>query len=387
MSDFQRKKTRPWDGIDSLMSNSNQLVTNKEPISNQLVTQEVTNKEPIGNQLVTNKKAIINNKVTNKEPISNPTSNHHRQPISNQLVTPLVTSNEAKNAVKRLCGLQKKILFYVVEQCVNDGHLTSGPITNETFREVANAGAHTVKTAVQRLIHKGLLQRGEGKRGNGGFASFSINKDIRQAVIEQGKQEGISNQLVTPLVTDISNPLVTNKVSHREPTPSSSSSNLNNNTNTTTTELPPEWEEIDLSELHKRNIRFTQNHIIQLWPFLKNHSAFDFQESIDGFVYDLEHGHKTAKNGPLNLFIGAIRGAGVYTSAHYVSPRQQQIQAMLALAQQRKEEAFQAWVETHHAEIEKKVEAHSHGLWMVFKQRGREAMEWVRRYLYEPAKI
>ena len=75
------------------------------------------------------------------------------------------------------------------------------------------------------------------------------------------KYLNIGDQLVTKQVTVDGNPIVTNKLSSKELETSSSSSNLTNDKNTTTTDLPPDWEEIDLSELHKRNIRFGINHL------------------------------------------------------------------------------------------------------------------------------
>ena len=98
---------------------SNQLVTN---ISNQLVI----NKEPISNQI--HKENILEN--MNKEPISKRISNHNKEPISNQLVSELVT---VQSIVSKINGHQRKILFYIVEDCIYRGKLISGFITNEIF--------------------------------------------------------------------------------------------------------------------------------------------------------------------------------------------------------------------------------------------------------------
>lgn len=379
---FQRKKLRPWDSIETLVPISNQKVTESEPNSNQLVTNKEPYKEPISNQLVTEKHIPSDDKVTQKEPISNPTSNRNKKPISNQLVIQLVTNTDAKTAIKRLYGLQRKILFYIVDHCVSEGHLISGAITNEALREITKTDADTIKTAVQRLIHKGLIQRIEGKRGKGGFASFGINKDIRSAVLDEKRNRDNSNQIGTLQVTDISNQLVTNKVSNKEPTVPSSSSNIYNK-NTTTTELPPEWQEIDLSELHTRNIRLGVNHIIQYWDSLKNYSALEFQDSINGFIFDIDNGFFKIKTSPLNFLSGIFRDGKLYTpSANYKSPHIQQIDEHAARFKQRQEAAFYAWMEENYDQILKKIGEFDLRKQLDFKHNVPEVIEWVRVNIY-----
>jgi len=119
---------------------------------------------------------------------------------------------------------------------------------------------------------------------------------------------------------------------------SSSSSGLKDLNTTTTQEntLPPEWDEIDLSPLQKNNVLFGRGHMISLWQFLKIHSAFDFQESVDGFAFDIENNYVNARRGYLNLFIGTIRNGMLYVSSHYVSPERQRMNEMLELSQKRK---------------------------------------------------
>ena len=75
-----------------------------------------------------------------------------------------------------------------------------------------------------------------------------------------------------------------------------------------------EWKkQVDLGELQKRGVNFTENHIKSLWDFLENTFPSDLQESIDGLVYDIDHGHIKAIKGPLNLLIGVIRKGELYT--------------------------------------------------------------------------
>jgi predicted transcriptional regulator len=222
--------------------------------------------------------------------------------------------------ISLLTGLQKKILFFIVEDCIYRGQLISGCITNEALREITKTTANTVKTAVQRLIKKGFIKRNpdkNGKRGKGGFSSFIITKDVRDGVIIEKRAPRISNQLVTQLVTPNSNQLVTNKESNREPNTLSSSLNIKN----TTTELSKEWQDINIEPL--KEIGFTEN---RLWK-LKNHGIDRkaLQASIDHFAFDLKHNNKAAsiKKTPIEFFMGIMLHDGYYTPpANYESPQE-----------------------------------------------------------------
>ena len=297
---------------------SNQLVTN---ISNQLVI----NKEPISNQI--HKENIL--EKMNKEPISKRISNHNKEPISNQLVSELVT---VQSIVSKINGHQRKILFYIVEDCIYRGKLISGFITNEILRNITNTTAHTVKTAIQRLIKKGLLKRDSGQRGQGGFSSFIITQEIRESVLKENRNPSISNQLVNGLVTTISNPLVINKEAHKEPTTSSSSSFLK--LKETTTVLDDEWN-FDIASYAR--LGFGQTQIKQLIS-LEKISATDVEQSLIEFSYDLDNNQlQPIKTSKLNFLMGILRTGNSYISESYRNEQEKTIKLMAERVEKRKQ--------------------------------------------------
>jgi predicted transcriptional regulator len=414
---FKKKAYRPWNLLDDFITTqkvnndemSNKVAENSQPVI--VTTQKIdahvkkTNKEKvsIGKQLDTD---LDNKRVTNDETFSYPKDNKYKTDIrvektiskqlDSRLVNALVNNFENPSAKKRgvseeisrLTGHQKKILFFVVEDCASQGLLTTGQITNETLRILLNTDQNTVKTSVHRLISKGLIKREEGKRGNGGFTCYTISEAVRNIVIQAKQKHILSNQL--------DNELVNNKVSDKI-TNLSSSSGLKD-LKTTTTEImcgaaiSPEWEDVDLSELHKRGVQFGKSQLVSLWSFLKSHSAFDFQESVDGFVYDIDNKNIQARKGYLNFFIGTIRHGQLYVSSHYVSPERKKMNEMIELAKKREQEKelylaaledekFNQWLSEYGDEnIEKQMKDAS--LLIDFKHRGKYAMDWVKQNIY-----
>jgi predicted transcriptional regulator len=373
---FKRESIRHWDGIEKIAPRGN-----REPIGNQLVTdisnQLVINKEPIGNQLVNKNEP----QKTNKESISNPISNRNKEPNSNQLVTQLVTDKTSLERVKKLWGLQKKILFYIVESCMARGQLTSGAITNETFRIIANTDADTVKTAIQRLKNKGLITKEPGKRGKGGFTSYIITEAVRNAIIEDQRQVRNSNQLVTQLVTDNSNQLVINKEPYKEPNVPSSSSY--NNLTTTTNELPAEWEELDISGLSKMN--FTKTKLKEIYNFGCDYE--NVRRSISAASYDIKAGKEIS----LALFMSTVKmkkSEYSATAKGYIDPLQKEEEenaqrlALRADAIRKArlralDDELEVWVDENTKEIERILPS---GLIIPFRANGLEHVE-LKEYL------
>ena len=238
------------------------------------------------------------------------------------MVSALVTENDA---TAKTTGLQRKILFYIVEDCIFRGRLTSGFISSEVLREVTKTTTKTIKTATQRLINKGLIKREKGQRGRGGFCSFIITENVKDSVLKEKRNSSISNQLVSELVTTISNQLVTNREAHREPNPSSSSSsyinNLNINKTTITADdkknfLPEEWLKIDTTPLE--HIHFSKTQLRQLVD--KNLPEI-VQESINLFAYEiLQEPEKYTQ--PLNVLMGVLRQGNAWASPKgYEAPK------------------------------------------------------------------
>ena len=330
---FTRKSLRPWDNFEDFKPRAieNQLVNNQETIGKQLVNnQETISKQDlpsIGKQLVNNQESDIE-LVNNWETISKPIGKQEAAAIGKQSVNQLVNKESTHvrtlEAVKQLCGLQRKLLFYIVDDCISIGLLHTMPITNETLRILLNTDAHSVKTTVQRLTKKGVVNRKEGKSGRGGYTIFNISESVRNAVIETHGQLGISKQLVNQLVNANGKQLVNNWETNGITSASSSSSNLDLNTTTTnynpTRELAEGWREVEYSLL--ANFGFTQTHLLQLSK-LESLEPSIVQDSIYHFAFDLKHNNRASsiKGDPLNYFMGIVSKRGAYTApSNYIDP-------------------------------------------------------------------
>ncbi len=366
---FKRKSLRPWDNFDDFKPRitENKLVNNQETISKQLVNnQETISKRDtplIGKQLVNDKEANIE-LVNNQETISKPIGKQGAPAISKQLVNQLVntesTHTRTLEAVKQLCGLQRKLLFYIVEDCKSIGLLHTMPITNESLRILLNTDAHSVKTTVQRLTKKGMVNRKEGKSGRGGYTIFTISESVRNAVIETHGQLSISKQLVNQLVNANGKQLVNNWETNGITSALSSSSSSVIDLKTTTTnfnparELAEGWREVEYSLL--ADFGFTQTHLLQLSK-LESLEPSIVQDSIYHFAFDLKHNNKASsiKGDPLSYFMGIVSRRGAYTApSNYIDPA---LEAMNAYHKSKEQS------EKQKAEIEQKVQEIEFRMW------------------------
>lgn len=350
--------------IDKDLTVSKPLAAHQQTVSNTLANRE---------QTVSN---MLGKKQNNLDSVSNALAEALAQPLAK--CEQSVSKPLADHSLESLVGKERQLLLFLFDKCKTNGSLETPIITSEELRISLKIKANHIRNLVFRLANKGFLTVKEIKNGRAGWRKFTFSKDIYQSLILDDsvsntlakREQTVSNTLAKPLAEALAE--------------TSSSSSLINNNKTTTEEnqLPPEWQEISLTKLHERNVRFGKEHIIQLFPFLKNHSAFDFQESIDAFIHDIDHGHVNEKRGLLNLFIGAIRNGTLYISSHYVSPYQQKLNEMVMLAEQRAEQAFLAWLEENRAEVLKQIEAHDISLAIDFKHGGKESLSWIRQNVY-----
>ena len=411
-NNFVRKKLRPWNIVEELQNslsndneNSNQIVNTEETISKlnrnnegTVNKQIVNNEETYSKQLKSNQKQIVNNKKT----ISNPVSKQINGTINKHKVTHLV-NNETDywvEEIHKLTGLQWNLLMYVIENCSSRGLLQTTPITNQTLKLLLQTDIDSAKTTIQRLVNKKIISRINGRRGRGGFCIFRITEEVRNIALEAKRQLSISEQIVNQIVNRSNKQIVNNNVTNQETSPLSSSGSINDIKNTTNTvlaanlleSLPLEWQEIDLSELHKRGVHFSREQLSSLWTYLKNFSAFDFQESIDSFVYDIDNKYIQARKGYLNLFIGIIRNNQLYISAHYISPARKLLVEINERAKKLKEEkdtynesmeneAFNKWFET--SNIEEIKEQMPPYILVDFNCKGNEYVKWIKDNIYK----
>src|SRR6185437_13696552 len=93
-------------------------------------------------------------------------------------------TNSPLYIILRLSGHQKTIFNFILERCVTRGLLSTGSVTSETLTSITNTSLTMVNTSIQRLVEKKIIHRENGKRGRGGFYSFGISQEIKDAAVE-----------------------------------------------------------------------------------------------------------------------------------------------------------------------------------------------------------
>ena len=384
---FKRESLRHWDFIDKDIIKS----ANTDEKVNQLGNIKETLSKPNSKHQVNKEISISKHQVTIKETLSKPNSKQFNEVLSKQQVNKIIEEKSYQivfNEIMRLAGLQRKLLIYIVENCISIGDLQTTAITSENLTTVLNTNIHIAKTTTQRLIQKNLIKRNNGKKGKGGYLGFCITSHVKDAVIQMQKQLNNDERLREQLVNRLSKQNVNIEYTKEETTPSSSSSYINNKTTTTgnTSEiLAPEWEDIDLSELRKRNIRFGREHLLQVFPFLNKYSALDFQESIDSFVYDFDNGKTPQfRIGPLNFLLGIYKAGNLYVSESYISSEKKLILEMAERAEKKQKEMeeaiFSLWFDTQDlTTLEHKLPP---DIRLDFKVKGQRWREWVKQNIY-----
>ncbi len=77
-----------------------------------------------------------------------------------------------------LSDVQRKIFWHTAFHCIKRGAPRTGPIEIKGFFEPLDVATTVVRTSLNRLVEKGLLQRERGKLGKNGFAIISLPKMI-----------------------------------------------------------------------------------------------------------------------------------------------------------------------------------------------------------------
>ena len=279
---------------------------------------------------------------------------------------------DALESISRLTGHQRKVFFYIFDQCFSTGTLLTGPITSELLEEGLGIKMDSIKTYLKRLIERELVFRERGKPGRGGFNVFRFDETIYQAAIEckrkldlESYRGQIGDKQGTTAVSH--SPLYRGQIGDYpgDNTVSSSSSTLKEIKNTNTRELSEEWASVDFSSLVE--IGFTKNQLWQLASQKENKlTPTDVQESINAFAFDLLENKKSVVS-PLNVIMGVLRKGLIYAPpSNYESPKAKSARLLKEslLEQQRRLEedrksmlelAFQGWYAKLSAEDIKEI--------------------------------
>lgn len=244
---------------------------------------------------------------------------------------------EYDSRVHLLVGNERRFIDYLFLKCLSLGSFDSGPVTMDEMTSKLGMNSEVLKMVIKRLCKKNFIRRTGGKRGKGGFTQFTIGKDLYQRMLLDREITRESAVDVYANMEQLGNNKGSNKGTIKGTTPSSSSSYNFNNTNTTTStqpveppkvgvpELPQDWIEIHTPE-NVKNIGFGQTQINQLYR-LGTFSAFEVQESLEAFSYDLETDSVRSRGSKLGFLMGILRGSGAYVSEGLVNEMKSQIES------------------------------------------------------------
>ncbi len=206
-----------------------------------------------------------------------------------------------------LTGYQKKIFFMIIEVCLSRGMLSTGCIKSDSFVELTGTTSNMIRTSIKRLVNKGLVIRGRGKTGRGGFHSFSISEIVRSTALDYKR-----------LVKDDSS----SEKNREEKTGNKFVEKPNIYANSPPTES--EWENIDIEPL--KSIGFSPTQLKQLLS-RKLNTLEVVQESIYHFAFGLENNPETQRykddgKNPLNVLMGVLRKGAAWFEPTYRSPKE-----------------------------------------------------------------
>lgn len=221
-----------------------------------------------------------------------------------------------------IVGHQRKVLLYVFHSSKENRSRESGPISTEALSNACNAPVLSIRKIVQRMEHRGILQRVAYKSGRGGWTRYLIPEHLYSELLQWE--------------------LVTKSLDTRVPAASEEAPKvtLPNQEKSLSIEEEEEWNNLDLEPV--RAIGFTATHILQLRRKTALTPA-QIQDSIHAFAFDIYKNKKLPSlQRPVAYFMGAL------LKGPYVFPENYESPAILALRKYR--ERKQREVDLIHAE-------------------------------------
>lgn len=282
-------------------------------------------------------------------------------------------------------GLQRTIVLFIHDCCKQNRDKVTPPLSIEHIANACSTTKLSAQKTIQRLEKKQLIIRKAYQNGRGGWTQYELPEKIFQEIL----QIEVSNNLKTNLGHIQDN---IRSETRTQPGTNNTSSSSSNNLDTTTTvdELPTEWDEIDLAELTKRNVRFGKHHLQQVYPYLKDkYESYDVQESLDAFIYDLDNKNITIRSSSVGMLLKIFKAGGLYISEHYISPETKLLLENAERAKQRQqqiEEAkYQEWLAKpeNQEKIKRNLPA---GMLIPYERNESQAHNYIREYIYKMIK-
>ena len=318
---------RPWQHDSVLFTPSEEkLGVNNQQTDNKTDNKPTTNWQQTDNKVTTNRqqkdtsKQESDNKVAT-QPTTQLTTNW--QQTDNKLTT--------KYTFSSLVGLQRSIIIFLYNECKNTRSKTTKNLTLEHFGNALKTSKRCIKTTIQRLEVKNLVQRVEYKNGRGGWTKYGIADTLYQELL----QYETDNKLATNWQQS-GNKVVTQPTTQPTTSLPSSSSNIINTTTTSDDEknskeqlVSEEWQNLDIEPLS--DFGFTKTHLLQIATQSKLTIQM-VQDSIYAFAFDLKENDKvkSIKGDTINFFMGILRNGKPYAPpSNYESPQDKAMRVYL----------------------------------------------------------
>lgn len=222
-----------------------------------------------------------------------------------------------------LVGLQRFIVIYLYENCKIALGRTTTPIALENISASLKTSSGSVKTTLQRLESKKIINRIEFKNGRGGWSRYELSEDIYRELL----QHDTGNKLATKW-QQTDNKVGTEPTTEPATKPLYSSSNDLNNKETTTTAadiliIPENLRRFGISVVNLQNLITAEKTTLEI-----------VQRSLSALSFDVENG----KTGNLaNILFGVLGSGREYISQKYSETLQAELDQELARIAQAEE--------------------------------------------------
>ena len=232
-----------------------------------------------------------------------------------------ITGHERK-FIEYLFGLSK---LYKLEKV--------GPISTQDILSATGVNSITLKTILQRLKRKNVIEV-TSKKGINGWRVFKISHQIYHSLLSEEKLLASLKKNAEEAKAEVEASEENQKALELD-TFVHGSTILKQHSST----LPDEWSKIDFCGLDSKG--FTKNHLIQLFKDYKKtpDSMLDsdaVQYSIYCFAFDLKHNLEKLKAkyiDPLSTFIGCLSNGRPFNSltpGNFLTPKQEAVQKYIS---------------------------------------------------------
>jgi hypothetical protein len=242
--------------------------------------------------------------------------------------------NDLKIKLLTLKGKQKELLIYLINLCLKNNSLSSGPVLIDDLVIHFKTSKNAVYSIIQKTLNKGIFTK-RGKQGKCGFTEYFFKKEIYDmclSIIQNKRNEAVN---------------IFNKKNENE-------INYINNQHITNNEGENSWDSINISPIEEYGFR--HSHVKQLQK-LNCTTPEILQESIYHLAFGLKNVKDTQKyENPINIFMGVLKKGDNWHEEKYIDPkdaalkkiieqRKKRLEDRLKRINELKELEFNAWFE------------------------------------------